>query len=156
MNGRIAAAVLALAVTASVGCSSDEARKVSAPTTQRIGASELAGTAWQLVSLKSMDDSVYAPDAPEMYTVEFRADGSIRILADCNRGTGSWSSGAAGRLEFGDIAATQALCPPGSLQERYLSQFPWVRSHIIENGHLFLATMADGSIIELRPAGGAP
>ena len=30
-------------------------------------------------------------------------------------------------------------------------QFQWVRSYVIENEHLFLATMADGSIIEFEP-----
>ena len=79
----------------------------------------------------------------------------MQVRSDCNRGTGSWSSKTAGQLEFGPIAATQALCPPGSLHDRYLGQFQWVRSYVIENGNLFLATMADGSILELEPIPGA-
>lgn len=54
-------------------------------------------------------------------------------------------------MTFGPIAATRALCLPPSLSEKYLAQFEWVRSFMIKGGHLFLATMADGSIIEFEP-----
>ncbi|MBL8201623.1 MAG: hypothetical protein JNK40_11665 [Chromatiales bacterium] len=33
----------------------------------------------------------------------------------------------------------------------YLAQFEWVRSYVMKDGHLFLATMADGAIIEFEP-----
>lgn len=119
-------------------------------------ASELVGTSWRLANIASMDDSVYVPETPSAYTLEFRPDGSAAILADCNRGTGTWASDAPGQLQFGPVAATKALCRPGSLSERYLAQFEWVRSYVLKDGHLFLATMADGSIIEFEPLSGAP
>jgi heat shock protein HslJ len=111
----------------------------------------LAGTAWRLVRIMSMDDSVYVPDDRSLYTLELNSDGSMRVLADCNRGNGSWKLESAGQLRFGKIAATRAMCPPGSLHDLYMAQFPWVRSYVIKEGRLFLATMADGSIIELEP-----
>lgn len=43
------------------------------------------------------------------------------------------------------------MCPSGSISEKHLTQFPWVRSYVKKNGHLFLVTMADGSIIEFQP-----
>ena len=113
--------------------------------------SELAGTSWQLVRISSMDDSEYIPDAPSRYTLEFGADGSVSILADCNRGMGNWSSDGAGQLTFGPLAATRAMCPPGSLFDKYMAQFEYVRSYVLRGGHLFLATLADGSIIEFEP-----
>lgn len=114
--------------------------------------SELAGTSWQLVEIQSMDDTVLRPEDATPYTLEFGADGSMSVVADCNRGTGSWSSESPGQLEFGVIAATQAACPPGSIHDQYMAQFEWVRSYVLEDGHLYLATMADGSIIEFAPA----
>jgi hypothetical protein len=54
-------------------------------------------------------------------------------------------------LTFGAIAATRARCQPESLSQNYLAQFDWVRSYVMRGGHLFLATMADGSIIEFEP-----
>jgi heat shock protein HslJ len=119
-------------------------------------ASELADTSWRLVKIMSMDDSVYEPDDRSKYTLDLRADGRAALQADCNRGMGSWTSESASHLTFGPIAATRALCPPGSLSDKYLAQFEWVRSYVMQDGHLFLATMADGAIIEFEPAGAEP
>ena len=100
----------------------------------------------------SMDDDTYRPADPSLYMLSFGADGTVSLLADCNRGTGTWLSESDSQLQFGPITATMAMCPPGSLHDRYLSQFEWVRSYVFRDGHLFLATMADGSIIEFEPA----
>ena len=113
--------------------------------------SALVGRNWQLVEILSMDDRVDKPEDRSLYTLELKADGTVLVRADCNRGSGSWTSSAPGKLEFGPIASTRAQCPPGSLHDRYLAQFVWIRSYIVKNGHLFLATMADGSIIEFEP-----
>ena len=43
------------------------------------------------------------------------------------------------------------MCPPPSISDRYLAQFEWVRSYVMHDGHLFLATQADGAIIEFEP-----
>jgi heat shock protein HslJ len=114
-------------------------------------ASELAETSWRLVDIASMDDTVYVPDDPAKYTLAFGADGAASMQADCNRGTGSWTSARPGQLQFGPVAATRAMCPPQSLSEKYLAQFEWVRSYVMKDGHLFLATTADGSIVEFEP-----
>ncbi len=119
-------------------------------------ASELADTSWRLVQIMSMDDRVDMPDDRAQYTLDLRADGTATMQADCNRGNGSWMSESASQLKFRAVASTRALCPSGSLSERYLARFEWVRSYVIKDGHLFLATMADGSIIEFEPAGEGP
>jgi heat shock protein HslJ len=161
--------VLTLVFAAVAGCTREESRELAAPPTatsqadtgtavqpaEAAAAGSLAGTSWQLVKIMSMDDTTYTPEDPSLYTLEFGNDGSMRLQADCNRGTGSWSSESPGQLQFGVIAATQAQCPPGSLHDQYLAQFQWVRSYVAEGGHLFLATMADGSIIEFEPIAAA-
>lgn len=114
-------------------------------------ASELNGTAWRLIKISSMDDSVFQPEDNSNYTLSFNAEGQVAIQADCNRGAGGWTSESASQLGFSAIAATRAMCPPESLSDRYLSQFEWVRSYVLRDGHLFLATMADGAIIEFEP-----
>ena len=123
----------------------------SSPNISAAADSALAGTAWQLVRIMSMDDSVYEPRDRSLYRLEFGDKGSASILADCNRGTGSWTSEQPPKLEFGPLASTKALCQPGSISERFMMQFHWVRSYTMKDGHLFLATMADGSIIEFEP-----
>lgn len=116
-------------------------------------ADDLEGSVWRLVEIQSMNDTVKAPADASDYTVEFLPDGTVAIKADCNRGTGSWSSEADGVLSFGPIASTKALCPLESLSEDLLSQFQWVRSYTFEDGNLYLATMADGSILKFERSG---
>jgi heat shock protein HslJ len=118
--------------------------------------SPLANTRWQLVAIQSMDDNTYTPADSSEYTLAFQTDQSVAIRSDCNRMTGTWAFEGASQLTFHDMAGTVALCPGDSLDERYRAQFQWVRSYVLRDGHLFLATMADGSIIEFRPAPEAP
>lgn len=170
MTHRSNSVTVALTLALVVGCSGDKtppqaeappadgpaaAAPPASPEARRSPSAEgLGGTSWQLVKIMSMDDTTHTPEDPTVYTLSFGADGTMSVLADCNRGTGSWTATPEKQLEFGAIAATQAMCPPGSLHDTYMAQFPWVRSYVIENGHLFLATMADGSIIEFEPLAG--
>lgn len=116
----------------------------------------LADTRWQLVAIRSMDDSTDTPDDASKYTLAFNADQSVAITWDCSRVKGSWEFEGPRQLTFDAMAGTTALCPEGSLDERYRAQFEWVRSYVLRGGHLFLATMADDSIIEFSPADEAP
>lgn len=112
---------------------------------------ELAGTSWRVLRIMSMDDNIYSPAASARYTLDFAADGIVTMQIDCNRGSGSWTSPMPGQLTFGPIAATRALCADSRFHDRYLSQFEWVRSYVLSDGRLYLATMADGAIIEFEP-----
>ena len=148
MHSRLIAALMLL-LASSVSLAAQDAP--SSPNTSATDDPVLAGTAWQLVRIMSMDDSVYEPRDRSLYRLEFGDKGSASILADCNLGTGSWTSEKAPKLEFAPLASTRALCQPGSISERFMMQFQWVRSYTMKDGHLFLATMADGSIIEFEP-----
>jgi hypothetical protein len=86
-----------------------------------------------------------------VYQLTFGTDGSISVTADCNRATGAISVWDPPRLQFGELAATLALCGPDSLADRYLRQLGWVRSYVYQDDHLYLATMADGSILNFAP-----
>jgi hypothetical protein len=81
----------------------------------------------------------------------FGADGSLNVRIDCNRGRGSWTSAGPGRLEFGPLALTRAMCQAGSLHDQVVRQWPFVRSYIIKEERLFLSMMADGGIYEFEP-----
>ena len=118
--------------------------------------STLADTRWQLVSIQSMDDSTATPDEPSQYTLAFNADQSVSIRSDCNSVTGTWRSESPSQLIFGSLASTLALCGPDSLDEVYRAQFDWVRSYVLRDGNLFLATLADGAIVEFSPLEAPP
>ena len=123
----------------------------------------LAGTEWRLVAFQSMDDAQGAerPSDPSLYTMSLHADGSVAMRLNCNRATGTWQAqagpdGTSGQFTFGPLAATRALCPPPSLDERVTSQASYVRSYLLKDGRLYLSLMADGGIFEWEPLPSAP
>lgn len=115
----------------------------------------LGGTSWQLVKFQSSDDKTLTPDDKSKYTLQFSADGGLSARIDCNRGRGTWKSSGPSDLQFGQLALTRTMCPPGSLHDRIVKDWNFVRSYIIKDGHLFLSLMADGGIYEFEPITGA-
>jgi len=110
-----------------------------------------AGTSWQLVKFQSMDDTTLKPDDRSKYTIEFQGGGRLAVRIDCNRGTGTWKSAGETQIEFGPLALTRAQCPPGSLYDQIVKQWPNIRSYVLRDGHLFLALKMDSGIYEFEP-----
>ena len=123
----------------------------------------LAGTEWRLVEFQSMDDAqgTERPSDPALYTMSLQGDGSVAMRLNCNRATGTWQAqagpeGASGQFTFGPLAATRALCPPPSMDERVTSQASYVRGYLLKDGKLYLSLMADGGILVWEPHTAAP
>jgi heat shock protein HslJ len=111
----------------------------------------LGATSWRLVKFQGGDETILRPAEGAEYTIAFEPGGRLTARIDCNRGTGTWQSSGPPQLEFGPLALTRAMCPPGSLHDHMVRQWPYVRSYVIQDGHLFLSLMADGGIYELEP-----
>ncbi len=117
----------------------------------------LAGTAWELVSIQSMDDAVGTTSIadPSLYTVRFGENGRAVLRFNCNRGEGRWtaktSAADSGQLRFGPIKATRARCPPPSIDERVARDMGYVRSYLLREGRLHMSLMADAGIDTWRP-----
>ena len=116
-----------------------------------VGGDTLGGTAWQLVQFEGGDGTVLTPDDRSKYTIAFGIDSSVSVRIDCNRGRGTWTATPPSALEFGPLALTRAACPPGSLHDQIVRQWPYIRSYIIKDGHLYVSLMADGGIYEFEP-----
>ena len=114
--------------------------------------SPLQDTNWQLVRFRGGDDKTIAPDDPAKYTLAFASDGRVTARIDCNRGSATWRSTGSSQLELGPLALTRALCPKGSLHDQIVKQWPFIRSFVIKEGHLFLSLMADGGTYEFAPS----
>ncbi len=114
-------------------------------------APNLSGSSWQLVKFQGGDDRRLTPDNKGKYTITFNTNNSVNVRFDCNRGRGTWRSTGPNQLQFGSLALTRAKCPPGSLHDRLVKDWGYVRSYVIKNGHLFLSLMADGGIYEFEP-----
>jgi len=111
----------------------------------------LGGTSWQLVKFRGGDDAVLMPDDKAKYTIAFAGDGNVNVRFDCNRGRGTWTSRGPNQLQFGPLALTRAMCPPGSLHDHLVRQWPFVRSYTMKAGNLFLSLMTDGGSYEFEP-----
>lgn len=157
-SGRMTRAVLAIALSAGAACdppAEDRTAADSAASTtdsSSVPAPELAGTAWRLVRFEGGDGAVLAPDDRSSYTIAFGTDGRVNARIDCNQGSSTWTSSAPSHLEFGPLTSTKVACPPGSLHDQIVRQWPYVRSYVMRDGHLFLSLMADGGIYEYEPA----
>ena len=113
--------------------------------------SGLAGTSWQLVKFQGSDDKTLTPDDRSKYTITFEGGGKLTARIDCNRGVGTWKEGGPGQMEFGPLALTRAMCPPGSLHDQIVRQWEHITSFILRDGHLFLAVKMDSGIYEFEP-----
>jgi heat shock protein HslJ len=110
----------------------------------------LAGTNWQLAELRSNDDAIGVTRVaePQRYTMAFGSGGEVTLRLDCNRGRGEATvtpgEPGAGRIAFGPIAMTRAMCPPGSLDSRVARELAFVRSYRLEGETLRFELLADG------------
>jgi len=114
----------------------------------------LEETVWQLRLIQSMDDAQYQPQENVFYKIQFLSDGRVFVQADCNHGQGTWMREGA-NVTIGPVGMTRTLCRPESLEVRFLRDLDYVRSFIIKNDKLFLATFADGAILEFDSIAGS-
>jgi len=130
------------------------ASALSAQLPGRMGSPNLGGSSWQLVRFQGGNGRVLTPDIPSNYTISFGTDGRVSARIDCNRGSGSWTSQGNNDLAFGPLATTRAQCGRGSLYDKIARDWPYVRSYVIRNGHLFLSLQADAGTYEFAPLSG--
>lgn len=111
----------------------------------------LNNTAWQLVQIQSMNDEVFVPQASADYILRFRPQGQLSVSADCNQVAGHWVRSSQSQLVFDQMVSTLAQCSQSSISERFVRDLNYIRSFVLQDSHLYLATMADGSILEFSP-----
>jgi para-nitrobenzyl esterase len=114
-------------------------------------AKSLAGTSWRLVHFVGPDGHTLSPVDRAKYTVAFSKDGTVNVRIDCNRGRGTWKSPGPNQLQFGPLALTRAMCPPGPLNDRLVKDWPMVRLYTIRDRHLFISLMGDTGVYEFEP-----
>jgi heat shock protein HslJ len=86
--------------------------------------------------------------SPERYTLRLAADGSVRVRADCNRGSGRYEANDV-ELSFGPIATTKMGCPAGSRGSEFLDALARVQTYRFEGIDLVL--LAPGTALRFRP-----
>ena len=105
-------------------------------------ASPLENVQWQWTRFSDPLEAYDVP-APESYWVIFKDDGSLSLQADCNSGSGSYTTeGSSIAIALG--ALTQAFCGEESLSDAFLTNLGAAAIYAIEGDQLRLDLFADG------------
>jgi polar amino acid transport system substrate-binding protein len=101
---------------------------------------------WRWTSIETPVKSIDVKN-PAKYTIEFAADNTVRVIADCNRGTGTYK--VDGRsLKFSPIATTRMACPAGSQDGMYLASLNAARIYKLDQDTLYVDLFADGGTMK--------
>ncbi len=112
------------------------------PQPAAIDASLRSGT-WQWVGTNRPSDRV-APADPSRYTIEFRADSTAAVHADCNQGSGRYTLIEGQKLEIGPIVTTLIGCPEGSLGNEYVMELGAVEGYQVSGDTLSITLELGG------------
>jgi len=102
----------------------------------------LIGGTWHMTREVHGNDPPVVPNDPSKYTLRFGDDGTLLLLADCNRGRSSYSADPP-KLHVGPGAITRMMCPPGSLDTIFLRDLSAAATFEINDGELHV-TAKDG------------
>lgn len=100
-------------------------------------AQTFTSTVWQFDGLST--NPTFSPSG--QYTIEFLPDGTVDIVADCNRASGRWSANAS--TEVIDITITlQSVsgCPGSDFEADYLNRLDAVNKFSLDDGTLSLTS----------------
>jgi heat shock protein HslJ len=115
---------------------------------------QLVGPVWQWQQTQMNDNSVWEPADPANYTVQFAADGTVAIQADCNQVQGSYTSDDSS-LSITLGPSTMAACGPQSIADQFLAQLGGAAITFFQNGRLFIDLLADSGTMQFSAAGEA-
>jgi heat shock protein HslJ len=110
----------------------------------------LTGTAWEWTGTTAADGTTLAPDDPSRYAVALHPDGALRLVADCNTGSGTWHA-AGSTIALTGLGTTKMGCPDGSLAASFLAALAGAERWRIESGNLILV-LADGALAVFQSA----
>jgi heat shock protein HslJ len=111
------------------------------------GPSDLVGGAWRLESMELDDADAFVPTDPSRFTVEFNADGSLGVRADCNQCGGTYTL-SNGRMTVGPLFCTLVACPTNRGQE-FASLIQGTTSLELEDGELEIES-STGTLVLTR------
>jgi heat shock protein HslJ len=100
-------------------------------------AGRLVGITWCWRGTLMNDGANFVPADPNRYTIHFTSDGRTAVRADCNRGTGTYVLRGQ-TIEISRLGMTKAMCPPGSLDQRFLMNLGQVAIYSVRDGVLLL------------------
>lgn len=111
---------------------------------------ELVGTVWQWQQTLMSNDDEFVPDNPGNYTVQFMADGTVAVQADCNQVSGTYTlTDNQITIELGP--STMAACPEGSLGDQFVKNLGEANSYFFDGVDLLIDLMFDSGTMRFSP-----
>ena len=111
----------------------------------------LVGTVWQWQQTLMNNDDKFVPDNPGNYTLQFMADGTIAVQADCNQVSGTYTfEGSQITIELGP--STMAACPEGSLGDQFVANLSGANNFFFDGDDLLIDLMFDSGTMRFNPA----
>jgi len=107
---------------------------------------------WRLLQIRYPDNTTIVPDDPSRYALVLSADGTVTVLADCNRGMGAYLM-AGNALVMRKFAYTRMICPEQSLHDQYTAALKEASSCLLRDGRLTIYFQADRGAMVFEPAG---
>jgi len=104
--------------------------------------SALTAQPWQWVQFVDTVEGEINVANPQNYTVDFQADGTVLVKADCNNASGSYAANA-GNISIVLGPTTLAECAPESHSDNFLKYLSGAALYHIENGRLQIDLIAD-------------
>jgi heat shock protein HslJ len=115
------------------------------------GLADIMGVIWTWKGLNSTTGESFAVEAPEQYEFMLLPTGSIRVKADCNNGSGTYSTdGSSISIEV--LTLTRAACAPDSLSNEFVQYLNQASAYRVEGGSLFLSVGEAGDTMEFSLA----
>ncbi len=110
----------------------------------------LTGVIWEWLGTSSAGEFTSSGD-PAFYQLEFLADGTASLKADCNYMTATYTTDGETSMTITLGVTTLMACPEGSLAELYMQQLSSTTEYSFETiGNLNLA-LSDGSTMVFSP-----
>jgi heat shock protein HslJ len=113
-------------------------------------ASALTSGVWLWQHTDYADDSTVVCSDPGRYTLTFLDNGTYRVQADCNQGSGRYTV-AGPQLTLQPGPMTRAACPPGSQDTVFLRDLGQVATYVFDGENLVLNLRVDSGNMVFSP-----
>ena len=113
------------------------------------GAPPIVGPTWQWVGFQDATER-YGVEEPERYTINFLADETYAIRADCNTGSGGYTLDGK-QLTVGPAALTRKACAADSRADAFTANLNAAATYFTAGSNLYIIT-SDGGAMKLQSA----
>jgi heat shock protein HslJ len=109
----------------------------------------LVGPVWQWVQTLYNNDTRAMPSHPGNYTVQFGADGTVNVRADCNRKGGTYSLKEK-QIGIEITRSTMAACPEDSMEDQFVRDLTGSAVWFMKDGDLYIDIKNDTGTMRLK------